>query len=53
MQIGDEVVTMSAAGRFRITAIDGDMLTIENPEGVSKVVLKSNVRVLPPAAKQA
>jgi hypothetical protein len=44
IRIGDEVVTMSAAGRFRVTAVDGAKVTIENDEGVRKTVLETNLR---------
>jgi hypothetical protein len=48
LEIGQEVVIMSAPGRFRIIAIDGDVLTIENDLGVRKQVRSQAVRVLPP-----
>jgi hypothetical protein len=48
VQIGDEVVVMSAPGRFRVVALDGVVLTIENTEGVRKTVLERNVRVVQP-----
>lgn len=44
LNVGDEVVVMSAAGRFRVIAVDGAMLTIENAEGVRKTVLEQSVR---------
>lgn len=47
VQIGDQVVTMSAPGRFTIVAIDGPVLTIENKEGVRKTVHVTNVRIMP------
>ncbi len=43
-EIGDEVVVMSAPGRWRIVAIDGDVLTIENSAGVRKQVRVQAVR---------
>ncbi len=46
MRIGDEVVIMSAPGRFRITALEGEEVNLENEEGVRKTVLRRNVRVL-------
>lgn len=46
LQIGDEVVTMGAPGIFKVTTIDGRYVTIENAEGVRKVVLESSVRRL-------
>jgi hypothetical protein len=48
VQIGDEVVVMSAPGRFRVVALDGVVVTIENAEGVRKTVLERNVRVVQP-----
>jgi hypothetical protein len=48
LEIGQEVVIMSAPGRFRIVEIEGDLLTIENDLGVSKKVRSQAVRVLPP-----
>ena len=44
VQVGDEVVVMSAAGRFKVVAIDGTVLTIENAQGVRKTVLETSVR---------
>jgi hypothetical protein len=46
LQIGEEVVVMSAPGRFKVVAIDGLLLTIENAQGVRKTVLEQNVRRL-------
>ena len=46
VQIGDEVVVMSATGRFRIIAIDGPVVTIENANGVRKFVLQTSVRTV-------
>ena len=46
VQVGDDVVIMSAPGRFKVIAIDGAVVTIENAEGVRKVVLDSSVRNL-------
>jgi len=48
-QVGQEVVLMSAPGRFRITAVDEEVLTIENNAGVRKRVLARAVR---PIAKK-
>ncbi len=50
IRIGDEVVIMSAAGRFKVVAIDGPLVTIENAEGVRKTVLTQSVRTVPPRA---
>lgn len=46
LQIGDEVVIMSAAGIFKVIAIDGPTVTIENAEGVRKLVLEASVRTI-------
>jgi hypothetical protein len=46
VQIGDEVVIMSAPGRFRVIAINGAVVTIENAEGVRKSVLESSLRAI-------
>lgn len=46
MRIGDEVVIMSTPGRFAIVAINGPVLTIENKEGVRKMVHVTNVRTM-------
>ena len=52
LQVGDCVVTMSAPGRFRVVAVDGDVVTIENDDGVRKPVLEGNLRTVPaPASK--
>ena len=48
LQIGDEVVLMSAPGRFRVVEIDGAVITVENDSGVRKTVLDHSVRVVPP-----
>jgi len=45
-EIGDEVVIMSAPGRWKIVAIEGDVLTIENSAGIRKQVLGQAVRKL-------
>jgi hypothetical protein len=47
MQVGDEVVIMSAPGRFRVIAVDGEVVTIENEQGVRKTVLQSSARTVP------
>jgi len=44
LQVGDEVVIMSAPGRFTVTAVEGQLVTIENPEGIHKTVLEQSVR---------
>ena len=46
IQVGDEVVTMSAPGRFRVIAVEGRVVTIENAEGVRKIVLDQSIRTL-------
>jgi hypothetical protein len=48
MDVGQEVVLMSFPGRFRIVAVDGNVITIENDIGVRKTVLQQSVRVMPP-----
>ncbi len=48
VQMGDEVVIMSAPGRFTVIAIDGPTLTLRNAEGVQKTVHISGVRRLAP-----
>lgn len=48
VRIGDEVVVMSAPGRFRVVALDGAVVTIENAEGIRKTVLERNVRLVQP-----
>ena len=45
--VGDEVVVMSFPGRFRVIAIDGFVLTLENDSGVQKRVLAQSVRNVP------
>lgn len=42
--VGDQVMVMSTPGYFRIVAIDGSVLTIENDRGVRKQVLEWAVR---------
>jgi hypothetical protein len=46
VEVGDEVVIMSAPGRFRVMAIEGSIVTIENAEGVRKTVLEQSVRTV-------
>lgn len=46
VQVGDEVVIMGAPGRFRVIAVDGLVVTIENAEGIRKTVLDQSVRTL-------
>jgi hypothetical protein len=46
LQIGDQVVIMSAPGVFKIIAIDGPAVTIENAEGVRKLVLEGSLRTV-------
>jgi len=50
LNVGDEVILMSAVGRFRIVAVDGHRLCIENAAGLRKEVLDSAVRRIEPAA---
>jgi hypothetical protein len=50
LQVGEEVVLMSFPGRFRVVAVDGQVLTIENNTGIRKQVLASAVRVMPAKA---
>jgi hypothetical protein len=47
-RVGQEVVLMSFPGRFRVVAVEGDVLTIENDVGIRKQVLAQAVRVMPP-----
>jgi len=46
IDVGDEVVIMSAPGRFKVIAIEGPTVTIESNEGVRKTVLEQSVRTL-------
>lgn len=46
VQVGDDVVVMSAPGRFKVVAIDGAVVTIENTQGVRKTVLEPSVRTV-------
>ena len=50
LQVGQEVVLMSFPGRFRVVAVDGEVITIENDTGIRKQVLAQAVRVMPPKA---
>jgi hypothetical protein len=50
--VGDEVVLMSFPGRFRIVAIEGQVLMLENDAGVQKRVLSSSVRVVHPRQRE-
>lgn len=47
-EIGQEVVLMSAPGRFRVVEVDGPYVTIENDLGLRKKVLDRALRTLPP-----
>lgn len=47
MNVGDIVITMGAPGRFKIVAMDRDAVTIENEEGVRRIVRDVNLRTLP------
>ena len=46
VHVGDEVVIMSAPGRFTIVAIKGPVLTLEDKDGVRKMVNVTNVRTM-------
>jgi hypothetical protein len=48
VHVGDEVVVMTAPGRFRVVAVDGAVVTIENSKGVRKTVLEHSLRTLEP-----
>ena len=50
LEVGQEVVLMSFPGRFRVVAVDGDVITIENDTGIRKQVLSRAVRVMAPKA---
>ena len=43
-KVGDEVITMGAPGRFRVVAVDHNVVTIESNEGIRKMVLACNLR---------
>jgi len=47
LEIGQEVVIMSAPGRFRILEIHGETLTIENEQGLKKQVPPRAARPVP------
>lgn len=47
-EVGQEVLLMSAVGRFQIVVVDGDLLTIENAMGIRRTVLSRAVRLAPP-----
>jgi hypothetical protein len=53
VQTGDEVVIMSAPGRFTVIAIDGAALTLRNAEGMQKTVHVTGVRILAPRASSS
>jgi len=44
LQVGDRVITMAAPGHFRVVAMEGLVVTIENQEGIRKTVLEMNIR---------
>lgn len=44
IKVGDEVVVMSAPGRFKVIAVEGSRLIIENASGLRKTVLEQSVR---------
>lgn len=46
VKIGDEVVIMSAPGRFKVIAVDGPVLTIESADGVRRVIYETGVRTV-------
>jgi hypothetical protein len=46
LEVGSDVVIMSAAGVFKVIAVDGPVVTIENADGVRKMVLETSVRTL-------
>lgn len=46
--VGQEVVLMSAPGRFRIVAVEGTTLTLESAGGQRRTVSDQSVRVVPP-----
>jgi hypothetical protein len=48
LHVGQEVVLMSFPGRFRVVAVEGHVITIENDTGVRKKVLDSAVRTVEP-----
>jgi hypothetical protein len=47
-EVGQEVLLMSMPGRFRVVAVDGGVITIENDAGVRKRVLERTVRAASP-----
>jgi hypothetical protein len=44
LEVGDTVITMGAVGRFKVIAVAGPLLTIENADGIRKTVLEGNLR---------
>ena len=42
--VGEEVIVMSSPGHFIIVEIDGNVLTIENQQGIKKQVFEQAVR---------
>lgn len=50
LQVDQEVLLMSSPGRFRVVAVNGDVVTIENQGGLRKRVLSGAVRVVPARA---
>lgn len=44
IRVGDEVILMSAAGRFAVVAVDRNVLTLQSDSGVRKRVLVTAVR---------
>jgi hypothetical protein len=45
-KVGQEVLLMSAPGRFRIVEVDGDVIIIENDAGIRRKVLEAAVRLV-------
>lgn len=48
IEVGQEVVLMSAPGRFRIVEVDRQYVVIEDAEGRRRKVTAAAVRVVPP-----
>jgi hypothetical protein len=44
IRVGDEVILMSAAGRFTVIAVERSVLTLQSQSGVRKRVLVTAVR---------
>lgn len=52
LKVGDDVVLMSAPGRFRVMRVDGRRISIQNAAGIGKTVLDSNLRLVVTKADQ-